>query len=104
WGGFKRWLGQGILRVAPYLMKTLSIVGTAAMFLVGGGILVHGIPVVNDVIHHASEIVKSIPLGNILEILTPILLNGLAGVIAGGVVLLGVNLLSPVFSVFKKEY
>ena len=48
WGGFKRALGRGILRVAPYLMKTLSIVGTAAMFLVGGGILVHGIPVAYD--------------------------------------------------------
>jgi predicted DNA repair protein MutK len=37
------------------------------MFLVGGAILVHGIPVANDVIHHAGEAVKSMPLGNILE-------------------------------------
>ncbi|MEA1890888.1 MAG: DUF808 domain-containing protein [Pseudomonadota bacterium] len=103
WGGFKRWLGQGILRVAPYLMKTLSIVGTAAMFLVGGGILVHGIPMAYDGIHHVIEVVNSMPLGNFLGAITPLLLNGLAGVIAGGVVLLGVNLLSPVISVFKKE-
>ncbi len=54
WAGFKRALGRGILRVAPYLMKTLSIVGTAAMFLVGGGILVHGIPMAYDLIHHAA--------------------------------------------------
>jgi len=103
WGGFKRALGRGILRAAPYLMKTLSIVGTAAMFLVGGGILVHGIPMAYDVIHHAGEAVKSMPLGNILETITPILLNGIVGVIAGGVVLLGVNLLSPVIRVFQKE-
>ena len=103
WGGFKRALGRGILRAAPYLMKTLSIVGTAAMFLVGGGILVHGIPILNDVIHHATVVVKSMPLGNVLETLTPILLNGIAGVIAGAIILLTVNLLSPVIRLVKKE-
>ena len=103
WGSFKRALGRGILRFAPYMMKTLSIVGTAAMFLVGGGILVHGIPVAYDVIHHAAEAVKSMPMGNILGVITPVLLNGIAGIIAGGVVLLGVKLLTPMFTAFKKE-
>ena len=103
WGGFKRALGRGILRFAPYMMKTLSIVGTAAMFLVGGGILVHGIPVAYDVIHHAAEAVKSMPMGNILGVITPVLLNGIAGVFAGGVVLLGVKILTPMFTAFKKE-
>lgn len=103
WGGFKRALGRGILRFAPYMMKTLSIVGTAAMFLVGGGILVHGIPVAYDVIHHAAEAVKSMPMGNTLGVITPVLLNGIAGVIAGGIVLLGVKLLTPMFTAFKKE-
>ncbi|ERI50663.1 hypothetical protein N878_25260, partial [Pseudomonas sp. EGD-AK9] len=37
-------LGRGILRLAPWLMKSLSVLGTAAMFMVGGGILVHGLP------------------------------------------------------------
>lgn len=37
-------LGRAILRAAPWLMKALSVAGTAAMFLVGGGILVHGLP------------------------------------------------------------
>ena len=46
-----RALGRGILWLAPYLMKGLSIAGTAAMFLVGGGILVHGIPP----LHHFAE-------------------------------------------------
>src|SRR3546814_13380332 len=39
-----RGLGAAILAMATYLMKALSIAGTAAMFLVGGGILLHGIP------------------------------------------------------------
>ncbi|AIL62838.1 membrane protein [Pseudomonas alkylphenolica] len=44
-------LGNGILRAAPYMMKSLSVIGTAAMFLVGGGILVHGVAP----LHHAIE-------------------------------------------------
>lgn len=44
-------VGNGILRAAPYMMKSLSVIGTAAMFLVGGGILVHGIAP----LHHAIE-------------------------------------------------
>lgn len=46
-----RGLGRGLLAFAPRFMRLLTIVGTIAMFLVGGGILVHGIPAV----HHASE-------------------------------------------------
>lgn len=44
-------LGRGLLALAPRLMKTLAVVGTAAMFLVGGGILTHNIPV----LHHLAE-------------------------------------------------
>lgn len=51
WAGFKRAFGRGILRSAPWLMKFLSIAGTAAMFLVGGGILVHSVPA----LHHLIE-------------------------------------------------
>lgn len=49
--GASQAVGRGLLVAAPYLMKTLSIAGTAAMFLVGGGILSHGIPPV----HHFEE-------------------------------------------------
>lgn len=48
-------LGGAILKAAPLLMKTLSVVGTAAMFLVGGGILVHGVPVVGHAIEHFTQ-------------------------------------------------
>lgn len=49
-------LGRGILRAAPWLMKSLAFAGTAAMFLVGGGIVVHGIPAL-------SQWMESLPRG-----------------------------------------
>ena len=103
WGGFKRILGQGLLQVAPYLMKALSVIGTAAMFLVGGGILVHGLPHSHEVLHYAEQAVHSLPgIGGVLAAITPALLNALAGVIAGGLVLLGVNKATAVFEKFTK--
>ena len=85
---FQRAVGRGILRAAPWLMKFLSVAGTAAMFLVGGGILVHGI----GPLHHMIEAVGSMTAGiaaagPVLAVLVPMVLNGLAGVVAGGVVL-----------------
>jgi predicted DNA repair protein MutK len=47
----KRIVGRGLLLLAPALLKLLSVLGTLAMFLVGGGILVHGIPY----LHHIAE-------------------------------------------------
>jgi predicted DNA repair protein MutK len=55
WARFKRAFGRGILHSAPYLMKFLSIAGTAAMFLVGGGILVHSIPALHHFIQPYAE-------------------------------------------------
>jgi len=93
WGGFKRRVGQGLLWFAPRLMKGLSIVGTAAMFMVGGGILLHGLPQAHEILHHITEAIESVPvIGNILVITIPTLLNALVGVIAGGLVLMGVLL------------
>jgi len=75
--------GLGILWLAPYLMKTLSILGTIAMFLVGGGILVHGITPVYDAIHHFS-----VDLGGLSTTLVPMLANGLFGLLAGALLVL----------------
>jgi len=87
-GKLKRSMGKGILSVAPYLMKLLSIVGTIAMFIVGGGILVHGIPGSHDVLHHADEFMRSVPVaGNILAIMVPLLINIFVGILLGAVVL-----------------
>jgi predicted DNA repair protein MutK len=85
--------GRGILVTAPYLMKALSIAGTAAMFLVGGGILVHGIAPLHHAIEGWAEHAGAVAgVGGVLQALVPMLLNGLAGIVAGGVVLAGVML------------
>jgi hypothetical protein len=87
--GLRRRLGGAILRAAPYLMKGLSTAGTAAMFLVGGGILTHGIPPLHHAIEGAGEAVARTPVaGGLLHSLVPALLNGLAGVLAGALLFL----------------
>ena len=87
-----RMVGQGLLNTAPYLMKILSVAGTAAMFLVGGGILMHGWPGSHTLLHGAVEAAHRVPaIGGMLAALTPTLLNALAGVVAGGIVLAGVS-------------
>jgi predicted DNA repair protein MutK len=83
----QRSFGRGILAAAPYLMKFLSIAGTAAMFLVGGGILMHGIPALH---HGIEDFSKS--LGSPLSAIAPTLLDGVAGIIAGALVLVVVAL------------
>ncbi|MCH7224497.1 DUF808 domain-containing protein [Haloferula sp. A504] len=75
-------IGRAILWAAPFLMKTLSVVGTAAMFLVGGQILVHGIPPVHHGIEHLVE-----PWGGGGKVAMT-LFNGLFGIVAGALVLL----------------
>jgi predicted DNA repair protein MutK len=80
-----RALGRGILRAAPWLMKTLSVAGTAAMFLVGGGILTHNI----GPVHHAIEAIM--PPGA-LGTLVAMLADFVIGVIVGAAVLGAVTL------------
>lgn len=88
-----RAIGSGILRAAPWLMKGLSIAGTAAMFLVGGGILVHGVPAVHHWVEGAGAASAQWPVGPLWEVLVPNLLNAVVGIVAGGVVLAGVMLI-----------
>ena len=84
--GFLRSLGMGILATAPWLMKGLSVAGTAAMFLVGGGILTHGFPA----LHHAIEALAA-RAGSVLGAVTPLLADALVGIIAGALVLAAVT-------------
>ena len=93
-GGWKASLGRGILWFAPWLMKTLSVVGTAAMFLVGGGILTHGFHWIGERVASTAEAVSaSIPgIGNVLGSVTKMLLDGLVGIAAGAAVLAVVTL------------
>ncbi|MCR9908510.1 DUF808 domain-containing protein [Vibrio campbellii] len=81
--GLKAKLGGALVAFAPKLMKMLAIVGTAAMFLVGGGIVVHNVPA----IHHLIEpIIMDFRGHTIATAIVPTLLNGVIGVIAGLVV------------------
>lgn len=80
-----RAIGSGILVAAPWFMKILSIVGTAAMFMVGGQILVHGVPAVHHAVEAAAQAVTG-GAGGIAGGLVSTLLNALAGVVAGGVI------------------
>ena len=70
-----RKVGTWLLNLTPYLMRTLSILGTAAMFLVGGSIIGHGIPT----LHHLTE-----PMSNISALL-PILFDGVLGLVVGAI-------------------
>lgn len=85
--GFTKTIGHGILKAAPMLMKGLSILGTVAMFMVGGGILVHGLPF----LHHFIEQLNT-GLNEIVMVFLPVLLEALVGIAAGGVVFLVIGL------------
>jgi hypothetical protein len=96
-GRLRHFLGRGMLKAAPALMKTLSFVGRLAMFTVGGGILTHGLPFLHEPILHLVQAVGAIPgVGGVAAAVIPALLNALAGVVAGAVVLGAGKAVGPV--------
>lgn len=95
---FKQTIGRGLLAYAPILMKLLSIVGTIAMFLVGGGIINHTIPLLHHLTEDTVDHVETIPaVGNIIGALTPTLINFGIGLVAGAIVLLIVSLIQKMW-------
>jgi predicted DNA repair protein MutK len=82
--GLPNLLGQGLLHAAPILMRLLTVVGTAAMFIVGGGILSHGLPFMHALTEAAGA----------LNMVLPMLLDVLVGLLAGALALLGMQLLA----------
>ncbi len=86
-GAAQQALGRGLLAFAPWLMKALSVVGTLAMFLVGGSILAHGLPAV----HHAVEGFTA-GAGAVVAFLVPMLADLVVGVVAGALVLAAVTM------------
>ena len=99
---FKQRIGRGLLTFAPILMKTLSVVGTAAMFLVGGGIINHAIPFVHHFTEDTVEYVQDIPtMGSIVGSVTPMLINLVVGILAGILVVIVVTLVQKVWSKSK---
>ena len=95
---FKQSIGRGLLAFAPKLMKTLTIVGTLAMFLVGGGIIAHTIPWFHHLTEDSVDHIQHIPnVGNIIGAVTPTLINLVIGFVAGRVVLLVVAMIQKIW-------
>ena len=94
-GAAVRAIGGVLLTAAPRLMALLSVVGTIAMFSVGGGILVHGLPAVAALIEAAAHAGAATPwAGALLAGAIPVALEALAGVVAGALVLALVGIAS----------
>ena len=83
--------GRGLLVTTPWLMRFLSVAGTAAMFLVGGGILVHGVPFLHHAVEAAGAAAAVGSFAGLWSALTTNAHNGLAGVAAGAVLLAAVT-------------
>lgn len=91
WIRFKRWFGARLVAFAPWLMKALGIVGTVAMFMVGGGIIVHGIHPLAAAIEHLAQ-----SLGGLPGALAPTMGGILVGLVAGAAVLVVVETVKKV--------
>lgn len=95
----QRRIGDGLVAFAPRLMKALTVIGTAAMFLVGGGILSHGVHAISEFSHSIAQAAASVPaIGPVLESILPSIADGLIGVVAGALVLLVVLAVQRLFS------
>lgn len=81
--GWMAKVGSTLVAFAPKLMKLLTIVGTAAMFLVGGGIVVHNVPAIH---HFVEPIIMNFSGHSVATAILPILLNGIIGFVAGLIV------------------
>lgn len=90
-------LGKGLLLTAPQLMKLLSVLGTVAMFLVGGGILAHGLPFMHKLTHGFEA------WGGFLAALANAWVNLALGVVAGALVLVAVMAVGSLAKVFGKK-
>jgi len=93
-------LGRALLGLAPRLMTTLSVAGTAAMFLVGGGILTHGVPAIH---HLFEEVLEHLHAGPIVGGLFEIVFNGVLGILFGAVVLAVVTVANKAIAPFRKR-
>ncbi|ENB2049813.1 DUF808 domain-containing protein [Vibrio fluvialis] len=91
--GLSARLGSALVSFAPKLMKGLTVVGTAAMFLVGGGIVVHNVPVIH---HWIEPVLMDLPNLSLVSSLVPALLNGLIGVVAGLVIVAAMGVVHKV--------
>jgi predicted DNA repair protein MutK len=104
-GAVTQAIGRMLLTGAPLLMKTLSVVGTAAMFMVGGSIIGHGIPALHHFSENAALAAGTVnAIGPVLAAVTPTLIDAVIGVISGALVLLGVTLVKKVLPTKKMAH
>lgn len=109
--GFGRATGRGIVKAMPGFMHALSIIGTAAMLWVGGGIIVHGLAgmgfewpehLILDIAHIVEGIIPAI--AGVLHWLTEAFLYGVLGVVLGFILIpVAEHVIAPLFSLFRKE-
>jgi predicted DNA repair protein MutK len=99
--GWRHGLGRLLLATAPRLMKALTVLGTVAMFLVGGGIILHGLPAAHEPVHALGLAIEA-TLGAWSHAVWPVTLDAVAGVLAGGVALLAVKVGAPAVHAVKR--
>jgi len=97
YNSLQRFIGRSLLIFAPNLMKTLSIVGTVAMFLVGGGILVHSFSWLYQQLHHLVDWME-IYIGTFADSIGSLFIEAGIGLIAGIIVLSAITLLARIRS------
>lgn len=78
----QRKIGAGLLAFAPKLMRFLSVAGTAAMFLVGGSIIGHGLPFLHHFSQDLTAKVQHLPAGGLLG---GMVLDAIVGLIVGAI-------------------
>ncbi|TWI61876.1 hypothetical protein IP91_04475 [Pseudoduganella lurida] len=103
-GAGTRAVGRLLLAAAPKLMKLLAVLGTVAMFMVGGSIIVHGAPFLHHTIEHAAASAATIGgIGPLLAAITSHVADIVVGVVTGAVVLLVVSVVSRVLRGRKRQ-
>jgi uncharacterized protein len=97
----QRALGQKLLSATPYLMRTLSVLGTAAMFLVGGSIISHGVPYLHHLNDNIADLLAKVPnIGSFITLISPIILNAVLGLLIGA---LTVGIFTGVNKIVRKK-
>ena len=91
-----RKIGQFLLNTTPYLMRFLSIAGTAAMFMVGGSIIGHGLSFVHHFSEHLIEILQ--PISGVLTAIAPLLLDAIVGLVVGAICVVAFTLAKPLLT------
>jgi predicted DNA repair protein MutK len=94
WRQLQRKTGEKLLSFAPILMRILAVVGTAAMFLVGGSIIKHGIPALQNLSDTLTKSIENLQtVGGVLGTISPIVIDGIIGLITGAICLAAVEII-----------